>query len=180
MPCSTISPVHQDQALYRCPLCGLCVTFCCGWVVIAFSSANCNNFLSLSWVEWIGFVPHAFEQSSSSCHRLTGEQGWYLALLSSISLSATAAGELKVRTCSLCSQLKSNCMNCRCSGVWGDLPSSTGQESLWSGTILTDTACWVLSSRNYFGCWSWWIGWSRCTGKCQGGAHSASKVDRKC
>lgn len=36
MPCTTMSPGHQNQALQGCLFRGLCMFYCCGWAALAF------------------------------------------------------------------------------------------------------------------------------------------------
>lgn len=67
VPCSTISPVHQNWALQNHLFCGLHVPYGCHKVLFSFSLVS---FSALTCVLWAGFCPYIVKGAVLGYHRL--------------------------------------------------------------------------------------------------------------
>ena len=68
---STMSSVHQNQAIQGCLLCVLHTPYCCGWTSFAFSPFGCSGPLCLLWAD---FGSCAVKRPFWGCQELVAEQ----------------------------------------------------------------------------------------------------------
>lgn len=131
--CSIVSPIHQEQILQRCVLCGLCAPCCCGLAAFAFS------LLCLLWAFWAKFGPCAVRGLS----RATTGLWWggicsQIRCLPSVCLLGLSFSKLQGALSAL-QAIRFDCWNRRHTEVCGCLPLSLVQESLWSDAVLCHT-----------------------------------------